>query len=161
MFAANLTLSSGDGNKTITVAQTDAAGNVGSSNRTFVLDTAAPVVAITSPAAGTSASSGLTIQGTCQNGLSVQIAGSGVSASSVATCASGAFSASITFSSSDGNKTIVVSQTDAAGNIGQDTRDFTRATINLDGAALYTSYCASCHGALATSTKRNRTTALS
>jgi mono/diheme cytochrome c family protein len=47
----------------------------------------------------------------------------------------------------------------AAGGTGQVTISTTTATAALDGAALYASYCAGCHGPLATSSKRQATAA--
>ena len=127
-FSTPVTFSDGEGTKNIVVSQTDVAGNVGTDNRDFVKDTIAPLVKITAPAAGTTAQTGLTVSGTCEAGLPVNLAGAGLSAPGPVTCASGTWSAAITFSNGDGVKTITASQTDAAGNTGTDSRDFVRDT---------------------------------
>jgi len=125
-FTAPVSFSSGDGSKDVVASQTDAAGNTDSSSRSFVRDSIAPVIAITSPIAGTVAQTGLTIQGTCESGLTVNISGAGASASSTTNCVGGSFSAAINFSSGDGSKNVIVSQTDSAGNTGSDNRNFIR-----------------------------------
>ncbi len=131
-FSSTITLTSPDGTKNVIATQTDIAGNVGSDNRNFILDTTAPVIAITAPAVNTVAQTGVTLIGTCTAGLTVNIGGSGVNAPSTTTCASGQFSSAITFSNSDGTKNVVVSQTDAAGNVGSDNRNFIKDTQGPD-----------------------------
>lgn len=158
-YSAPITFSTGDGSKAITVSQTDAAGNSTSVSRSFTRDTVAPSVSISSPAANTSAPTGLTLSGTCETGLNVVVGGAGVSAPVTQSCTKGAFSADIVFTAVDGVKTVQVSQTDPAGNTGVSTRDFRRAADipSLDGAQLYTQNCSICHGPLDSSAKRGRT----
>src|SRR5690606_32776642 len=91
-FAATVTLSSPDGTKNVTASQTDGVGNTGSDNRNFVLNTAALNITINSPAPNTLTKSGLTIQGNCVTGLTVNISG-GVNTPGTATCASGTYTA--------------------------------------------------------------------
>ena len=126
-FNANINLASGDGTKNVVATQTDAIGNSASDNRNFVLDTTAPVIRITAPAAGSATSGALTLVGTCETGLPVNVSGA-VNAPSTAVCTNGGFSTSITVSNGDGVKNVIVSQTDAAGNTGTDNRDFVRDT---------------------------------
>lgn len=125
-FSANVNLSAGDGDKNIIGYQTDAAGNNGSAVLNLVLDMTAPVVRITSPAAGSSYSSSVTITGTCETGLDVVAGGSGSAGSVTASCTGGSFSTTVNLSSGDGAKNITVSQTDRAGNVGSDSRSFDR-----------------------------------
>ncbi len=127
-YSVAITFTGGDGAKNIIAAQMDAAGNVGSGNRDFVKDTTAPVVAITAPAADSSVKSSATLTGTCETGISVAISGSGVASPINANCQNGGFSASVTFTSGDGVKNVVVAQTDAAGNRGSDNRNFNADT---------------------------------
>lgn len=94
----------------------------------FRVDTTAPVLTFASPAADTAGVDGLTITGTCETGLPVSISGTGVSATSSATCSSSTFSKDILFSSGDGSKTVTISQTDAAGNLGSISQNFVRDT---------------------------------
>lgn len=125
-FSGRVTLSAPDGSKMVSATQTDDAGNVGRDNRTFVRDTAAPLVTITTPAAGSLYRNVVMVTGTCEAGLPVEVGGSGVAASGPVTCPNGAFSASVTLSDGDGTKTIEAAQTDAAGNTGRATRDVSK-----------------------------------
>jgi len=159
VFSANVTYSSGDGSKAISISQTDAAGNTASINRTVQRDTVAPLVRFTAPAANSSAESGLTISGTCETGIAVVASGTGLASMTQSACNNQAFSMAVVFSAVDGSKEITVRQTDAAGNSGSDTRTFVRISLILDGRVLYANNCASCHGQIDVSTKRNRTAA--
>lgn len=127
-FSQAIVFTSGDGTKTITISQTDSAGNVGSASRDFVNDTTPPALAITGPAANTSAQTGVTLTGTCETGLALSLSGVGLSSPASATCSSGAFSQAVTFTAGDGVKNIIVSQVDLAGNSSSDNRDFIKDT---------------------------------
>jgi hypothetical protein len=128
-YSANMTVSSGEGSKVVTASQTDNAGNVASASRTFLRDTVAPVLTITSPANGTTAQNGITLVGTCEAGLTVSFSGPGVSAASSIVCATnGTYSSALTFSAGDGAKTINLSEADAAGNTTQISGSFNRDT---------------------------------
>src|SRR5690606_25494505 len=95
-YSSAITFSNGEGNKDVNVSQTDGAGNSGSASRTFVRDSIAPVVAITSPNAGTNGGTGLTVGGACETGLPVALSGDITSTSTA--CTAGAFSAAVEFS---------------------------------------------------------------
>ncbi len=123
-FSIPVTFSGGDGSKSITVSQTDNLSNVTTITRAFIKDTVSPVIAISSPAANTSAQTGVTITGTCETGLTVNFSGTGLANVISDPCASGTFSQNAVFTVNDGVKNIIVSQTDAAGNIGSVNRDF-------------------------------------
>lgn len=125
-YQADISFSANDGSKSITVSETDAAGNKTEVSGVYLRDMTAPVVAITSPAAGTSAQNGLTVGGTCEAGLDVTLAGSGVLAPVVVACSGGVFSGDITFSAGSGSKLVLASQTDALGNSGSGSRTFVR-----------------------------------
>jgi hypothetical protein len=157
-FSQAVNLSSGDGAKAFSLSQTDAVGNVATVTRSFNRDTTAPAVTIASPAADTSAATGVTVTGACEGTFTVTASGSGLSAPVSAACASSAYSLNVIFSAGDGTKAVTISQTDAAGNVGSVSRNFVRTTVPvLDGAALYAQNCAACHSALATSAKLGRT----
>lgn len=156
-FSSAITFSTGDGTKNVIVSQTNAQNQMGQDSRSFLLDTTAPAVMILSPAAGTQNDAGVTIGGSCETGLNVAISGSGASAAASVPCVAAAFQASVTFSANAGVKTITASQTDAIGNVGSNSRNFERIAPILDGKVLYANNCSSCHGALASSTKTNRT----
>lgn len=157
IYSATVNFSAGEGTKAIQVSQTDAAGNVGLAGRSFVRDSIAPAITITSPATDTSHATGLTLVGTCEGSFPVVVSGSGVSGTVAENCASNSYSIDFLFSSGTGAKTVQVAQTDLAGNMGTVSRSFIRSAPSLDGPALYAQYCAACHGALASSTKQNRT----
>lgn len=127
-YSITLTLSAGDGNKAVSAREVDAAGNASTANGTYLRDSTAPVVVITSPAAGTTGQTGLNIGGTCETGLNVTLAGSGVATAVVTPCTSGAFAASVTFTSGSGNKQVTATQTDLAGNVGSDSKTYVSDT---------------------------------
>ncbi len=87
------------------------------------------VFSITDPVAGTVAKNGITINGTCETGLAINISGAGVAAASSTSCGAGVFTTLINFSSGDGNKVVQISQTDTAGNVATASRTFVRDTI--------------------------------
>lgn len=157
LYSGTVALKAGDGAKEIRAGQTDSAQNSGVAIVQVTLDTQAPVVQILQPIAGTIAPAGLTVTGSCESGITVSAAGTGSASVVQAPCANNAFSVNVVFSSGDGSKNIVISQTDAVGNKGQATRDFTKGEVITTGAALYATHCASCHGAIASSTKLNKT----
>ncbi len=158
-FSGSVTLSSGDGAKQIRISQTDVAANIGSATVTINLDTTVPLVRIASPNASTMAESGLTIAGSCESGIPVVLNGSGLASTAQVNCVNQQFTHAAIFSPGDGAKQITVRQTDAAGNTSTDTRSFIRGALVLDGRVLYANNCASCHGAVDSSAKRNRTVA--
>lgn len=153
-----VTLTGADGAKSISVGQTDAAGNSSNVTLNVMLDTLAPVLTILSPEPGSMASAGLTITGACESGFNVTANGSGIASSVSKLCAASAYSLDVVFSSGDGNKTVTVSQADAAGNSTSVSRDFVRGSPLLFGQALYDSKCATCHGNFASSNLVGRST---
>jgi hypothetical protein len=146
-FAASKawTLANSNASNTVRAKFRDAAGNeTGCTSDTVTHDSIAPAVALTSPAAGTIDPNGLTVSGTCDTGTSVVLSG-GVTSQVTTSCTAGTFSAAILFSTGAGAKTIVATQTDAAGNAGSASRSFTRSAssriysssslVPADGAA--------------------------
>jgi hypothetical protein len=110
-----------DGSHTFYVKATDTAGNVSSvQTATWVSDTSAPTISITTPASngtyvGASSVAAMTVSGACsENGRNVSIAGD---ITQTATCSGGSWSASLNISSlAEGTVSITASHTDAAGN---------------------------------------------
>ncbi|HEX4924553.1 MAG TPA: hypothetical protein VFV50_10720, partial [Bdellovibrionales bacterium] len=120
---------------TFKVRSIDNAGNVSNeATHTWTVDAAAPVLAFTSPLANTPAQTGLTIQGTCEAGVTVDLSGD-ITAPATTACGGGTFSVAVTFSAGEGTKNVVVSQTDTAANTGSANRDFIRdntiPTVNI------------------------------
>ncbi len=160
LYSGVVTLTVGDGSKEVRTGQTDSAQNSGVAVVTVRRDSVAPIITISSPAAGTLATNGLTITGSCENGLPVVASGAGVSSTVQANCASQKFSLAVVFSSGDGTKAITLTQTDGAGNKGTVSRNFTKgAPPAINGSLLYAQNCAQCHDPLANSTKLDRTAA--
>jgi PKD repeat protein len=149
-----------DGTYTVQATQTDSAGNAGTSAaHTFVVDTTAPVVALTAPDAGailadhTPDITGTGSTGTGDNGsVSVKLyAGTSASGSPVQTLttalAAGAFSATPA-SLPDGTYTVVASQGDQAGNTGSSAA----RTFRIDTAAPAVTITSPATGSTTTST---------
>jgi hypothetical protein len=135
-----VTISNCSGNGTVGVsvaagAATDAAGNttLAAASATSVnVDNSAPTPTITSPAASTEFNNTTVttaLTGACETGLTVSLGGD-VTAGQTATCSSSAYSfSSWTLTTGDGSKSVTVSQTDAAGNVGSSAaRSFTLTT---------------------------------
>ena len=117
-----------DGTRNYSFTQTDLAGNATAISGSWIRDTVAPIVAISSPVANYAAQTSVNLAGTCENGLGVVVNGAGVLSQVTLACSSGSYSAQIYFSSGDGAKAIVVSQTDLASNTTSVTRSFVRDT---------------------------------
>ncbi len=158
IYSGLVNLTAGDGAKEIRVGQTDAAQNFAVATVTVTRDEVAPLVSISEPLAGTVATNGVYLRGSCESGLPVSVTGSGVASLAQAQCNASTFAIDIIFSAMDGAKEVLVSQVDGAGNRGSNTRSFQKAAMPvLDGAMLYAQHCAGCHSALADSTKLDRT----
>lgn len=120
-----------DGSHTVTVAVSDNDGNAATAkSTTFTVDTVPPTLNISAPADGISVNTkSLTVAGTTNDSTSspvtVKITLNGTDQGSVSVGSNGAFSKSVTLA--DGNNTIVVTATDAAGKTSSVTR-----TVKLD-----------------------------
>ncbi|OIQ20450.1 MAG: hypothetical protein BM556_00470 [Bacteriovorax sp. MedPE-SWde] len=111
------------------VAITDLAGNTSSAeSTTFEIDSIAPSVAISTPLANTYHQTALTITGTCETGIDVDLTGD-IPASFSTSCTAGTFSQLVNLSSGDGNKTITTTQVDPAGNSSAVSRTFIRDEV--------------------------------
>jgi hypothetical protein len=117
-----------DGQITLTVRATDAAGNQSSVNRLVTRDTVAPVLTVSSPAEGEIART-LSAAGTATDALPVTVTVVGLD---VALNSSGAFSGQ--FEVGEGVQQIQIRATDAAGNVSEIVRlvtiDVTPPTIS-------------------------------
>jgi hypothetical protein len=128
LSAANLTTIGQGSNKTITAQQTDGAGNTGSSEPfSFVVDTGAPVVSITTiggPDSTISSQSGdNTVVGTAEASLEVSIFFDSTLLGTTTANGSGGFSYALSAENlstigQGSDKTITAQQTDGAGNTG-------------------------------------------
>ena len=105
-----------DGNHIVRVESTDAAGNFASTQRSFTVDTAAPVVAISSPVAGTTPDHTPYLNYTSTDGtIVVKVDGISVNTRAVSNLSALA----------NGTHTLTVESADAAGNVGVATVTFT------------------------------------
>lgn len=104
-----------------------------------VIDTAAPQVLITSPAAGGVFAGPFTLTGICEAHVdtgAVRVTGDLAEAKEVSCSAEGQFSVEVSLSEGNGLKSIRVSQSDIAENEGTDQRTFSRgAQISIDSPA--------------------------
>jgi len=112
-----------DGQHTVIVESTDAVGNLGSATSTFTVDTVLPVVSITAPAAGLTKINTplLTFSATDTNAVTNVVRVDGVVVAKV----SGDSLALL----ADGQHTVIVDSTDAAGNLRSATATFTVDTV--------------------------------
>ncbi|MCB0406829.1 MAG: DUF1592 domain-containing protein [Bdellovibrionales bacterium] len=109
-------LSSGDGNKNISVSQTDNVQLTGTATLTVKLDMTTPAIVFTSPPAGVQLQQlNIQVQGTCENQINVKLSGD-LTSTLQTSCASGQFMADVTLVSGDGSKLIQAEQIDAANN---------------------------------------------
>ncbi|CAA9357513.1 MAG: Serine/threonine protein kinase [uncultured Gemmatimonadetes bacterium] len=110
-WTASATLAA-QGDNTLALVATDAAGNRTETSRTVVLDSEAPAFAVTSPAEGSVAAGGsVTVTGTVSDRTAVQVRVAGVAA----TVAEGVFTAQVPLMA-EGANTLGIEVTDAAGN---------------------------------------------
>ncbi|NBX17619.1 MAG: hypothetical protein EBR09_09660, partial [Proteobacteria bacterium] len=124
-YIVSLSNCTGNGTVGISVAASaasDAAGNASpatNSGTTFTVDNTPPAVSIATAGATITTNPVTTaLNGGCENGLTVTLGGD-VTAGQTTTCASNAFIfASWSVTSGTGTKSVTVSQTDAAGNVG-------------------------------------------
>lgn len=124
------TLGQTNGTATVYVKFKDAVSNESSCiSDTITHDSVAPSIAYSTPVDGSYGTTGLTVTGTCEDGLTVTVNGSGITATT-ATCSSGSFSKAITFTAGEGNKQVTISQTDLASNSTSATRTFVRDNTN-------------------------------
>lgn len=118
-YSSAVTFSTPDGIKTVSVSQTNAFGLTTTVQKNYVRDSILPVVSISSPASGSVvASTSLSVFGTCETGLIVQLSGAGLSAPVNGSCTGAAFNINAVLTSGDGLKSFAVSQSDNAGNVG-------------------------------------------
>lgn len=124
------TLGQTNGTATVYAKFKDSVGNESSCiSDTIIHDSVAPSIAYSSPADGSYGSTGLTVGGSCEDGLTITLNGSGITATT-ATCSSGTFSKAVTFTAGEGNKQVTISQTDLVSNTTSDTRTFVRDNTN-------------------------------
>lgn len=114
-FSQLVNLSSGDGNKTITVTQTDPAGNATSVSRVFTRDEVAPAIAKTTGISPdfTKNNQPNAWGGTCEGNYTISVTGDETTSFA---CSSGSWSWTPSAKTTDGTYTYNLTQTDGAGN---------------------------------------------
>ncbi|MEQ1875334.1 MAG: hypothetical protein ABL958_01720, partial [Bdellovibrionia bacterium] len=125
-YSFNVTLNGPDGLRTVTLQQTDGAGNVTNIPVTVTRDGTGPTVAITSPPVGQAASVGTAISGTCEIGGSVVTISGDVVGTSFACDGAGNFFGGVSCTAGECAKNVVATQTDVYGNPGNIGRGFIR-----------------------------------
>lgn len=114
-YSRAISLTNGDGSKSLSVTQTDLAGNTSTArNMSLNLNTnvtVPPAPTITSPANNLRTNStSHTLTGSCVTGNSISISGAMTGSPLSTTCTSSSFSRAITLTSGDGSKSISVTQ---------------------------------------------------
>ena len=118
LWSVSATLVPGDGTHNITARDTDAAGNIGTSPTVaYQLDTAAPIVAITTGGIATKSPTQL-IRGTGAAGTTVTVFDGATAVGSTVVAANRTWSTTITLTGAQGNHSVFATDTDAAGNVG-------------------------------------------
>lgn len=129
-YSVVVTLTAGEGNKVITISQTNTIGNTGTVTRTFVRDNTSPLLAFTSPAASDRFQETLVLTGSCGavtgDSSVLSLSGAGLDSPATTVCNAGSFSEEITLTAGEGLKNITVTQVDSAGNSTTINRDFIR-----------------------------------
>ncbi|RZA27156.1 MAG: hypothetical protein EOP10_01130 [Proteobacteria bacterium] len=97
--------------------------------KNIVIDTVSPVPAFVSPLAATPFNSQLTLELSCESGDKVAISGNIVTPLSNITCVAGSITRTVFLPAGEGTKTITLTETDAAGNVGTATRSFINDTV--------------------------------
>ncbi len=113
-YTASVTWTGADGNKNLSIVQIDGAGNHSTTTTLLLtLDTTAPVAPVIQSA------NAQMVSGTCEAGSTIYVAHSDLSPNpTIATCDNdGEYSISLTWTGADGDKTLSITQEDAAGNI--------------------------------------------
>jgi large repetitive protein len=133
-YSRAITLTAGDGAKSISATQTDVAGNTSTpTNISITLDTvnpAAPVITTPANNSFTNATS-VIASGTCISGTPVNLFGDFTGSPVTTPCGGGGFSRSVTLVAPDGVKTINANQADLAGNLSATATN----TVTLDRVA--------------------------
>lgn len=135
-FSKAVTLNTPDGPKQLTAHAVDAAQNASVPIQVpFTLDRVS-LLSILTPTNGIATNQAtLTLSGVCEGSTSVAISGD-LTAPTTAPCANSAYSKAVTLAGADGLKTIQVSQTDPAGNVGNRSVSLTLdRTITLEIAS--------------------------
>ena len=133
-FSSALTLSAGQGVKTISVIQT-ASDNTSSDPEVVnvTLDTSAPSApTVVAPTVNQRLNQfSQSISGNCETGAAVRVTGNILAPPKTGNCSGGTYSVGVTFTTGQGNKNFAVAQTDRAGNASSSTS----RTIIIDSVA--------------------------
>lgn len=125
-FSTNLFFSADDGVKTVTLSQTDLAGNVAVlASRNFVRDSTKPALTIAVPLRVSNQNT-TSFSGSCEAGLGISVTGADTTSIS---CTAGAWSYTTAAKATDGVYAFTFSQTDLAGNSESLSGQFTRDTV--------------------------------
>jgi hypothetical protein len=125
VWSKSVTLSAGEGAKSLSATQSDSFSNTTTVNLNLIKDTTAPTLTFSPDPDGTVAQSSVNVAGTCETGITIAISGSGAGSPATLPCPAGSFSDSITLAGGDGSKSVTYTQTDAAGNAAAVTHSYT------------------------------------
>ena len=146
-----------DGAHSFKVTASDNAGNTSTmATASLTIDTVVPVVTLTATPMATTTDTSASFSFTASDsGSGVKLTECMLDSGSFSTCASPATYSSLTAAA----HSFQVRATDNAGNQKTVSYAWMVNLTTMDGATLYANNCASCHGALASSTKLGRTSA--
>lgn len=158
-FTKQLFFSSGDGTKTINISQSDSAGNTQNISRNFVRDETAPILTQTTIANPVSTNTNtVTFGGQCEMNRTVTVKKDGSLEATTTCSAGGTYSYSTAAKTVDGVSIYTFEQSDAAGNIGSVSSQWTRDTLapsfalstssSVTNSANTASYSGTCEGNL-------------
>lgn len=118
-FTRNVTLANWDGARRIRFTQTNVDGTSAEDSRMVYLDRVVPTApTITAPANNsTHTNANLTVRGACETNATVTIAGGILNSPVRFKCANAQYSRQVSLTSTNGSKTIRLSQKDVAGNV--------------------------------------------
>ncbi|RZA26837.1 MAG: hypothetical protein EOP10_02290 [Proteobacteria bacterium] len=120
-------ITDGVGNAAIRTLPSSGSPNSLSVLKSLVIDTSAPQPAFTSPAASFIAAGSIVAVIACETGTSLSISGDLINTVN-ALCTSGSLTRTLYFSTPQGAKSVLVQETDTAGNIGSVSRSFINDT---------------------------------
>lgn len=128
-YSQTVFFSAGDGNKTVTATQVDAASNTTNVSRTFIRDNVAPVITQTNLSYPYySNTNTVTFGGVCETGLTVTIKKAGVTENTT-TCTASTWAYAVATQTTDATRNYSFEQTDGAGNLGSTTGQWIRDTV--------------------------------
>lgn len=140
-YNQTLFLSAGEGNKDISVSQTDLANNTVTVNLSIERDNTPPMITQTTvPSPSHTALDSITFGGACEGTAPITVKRGGVTESTIVACTTNTWSYTVATQTTDGTRSYTFSQSDTAGNEGvagsQWIRDTTAPQLLFTGSTV-------------------------